>query len=284
MRTLFLLAVTALFAFQTACKKNEIKTEHGHRFINHTNNSGEKVKPGETAEIFLDVFLGDSMVQSIRRDMKKAQEFTIPTTDQMPKKVPGFIDGIMLMTAGDSATVWQALDSAEVKSLEKQFPDVKEVRFEIKVMKVVTEADKAQKKKELEDQLAGVKTSASAVAADYTAGKLTDKLTVLPSGVKLMVMEQGTGEPIKQGEQVETMYYGMLTNGTSFDDSFSRGEPLGFAVGVGQMIPGFDEGVQKLNHGGKAYVFIPYQLAYGEEGRPPQIPPRSELIFYIEVL
>ena len=68
-----------------------------------------------------------------------------------------------------------------------------------------------------------------------------------------------------------------------FDNSFSRGEPFVFPLGAGQVIKGWDEGLALLPKGTKATLFIPYELGYGETGSPPSIPPRSELIFYVEV-
>ncbi|MBK7936462.1 MAG: FKBP-type peptidyl-prolyl cis-trans isomerase [Lewinellaceae bacterium] len=122
-----------------------------------------------------------------------------------------------------------------------------------------------------------------ATAADYKSGKLNGKLTSTPSGLKMLVVEQGSGAAITRGEQIKTHYYGVLTNGTMFDNSFERGQALPFPAGVGQMIQGFDEGAMKLNHGGKAYLFIPPQLGYGDRDQG-TIPPNSELIFYIELL
>ncbi|MFM9951914.1 MAG: FKBP-type peptidyl-prolyl cis-trans isomerase, partial [Saprospiraceae bacterium] len=73
-------------------------------------------------------------------------------------------------------------------------------------------------------------------------------------------------------------------DGKMFDSSFGRGEPIEFPLGVGQVIPGWDEGLSLLKQGGKATLFIPYQLAYGDAGSPPVIPPKAELIFYVEVV
>ena len=80
-------------------------------------------------------------------------------------------------------------------------------------------------------------------------------------------------------------YYGVLkSNGNMFDNSWRRGSPFKFALGQGQVIRGWDEGVALLNKGAKATIILPYNLGYGEAGSPPSIPARSDLIFYIEVL
>jgi peptidylprolyl isomerase len=81
-------------------------------------------------------------------------------------------------------------------------------------------------------------------------------------------------------------YTGWLTNGTKFDSSYDHpgGEPITFPAGARRVIPGWDTGFQGMHIGGKRRLFIPYQLAYGEAGRPPQIPAKSDLIFDIELV
>jgi len=81
-------------------------------------------------------------------------------------------------------------------------------------------------------------------------------------------------------------YTGWLTDGTKFDSSYDHpgAEPITFPSGVHRVIPGWDTGFQGMHIGGKRRLFIPYQLAYGEAGRPPHIPAKSDLIFDIELV
>ena len=81
-------------------------------------------------------------------------------------------------------------------------------------------------------------------------------------------------------------YTGWLTDGTKFDSSYDHpgAEPITFPAGVHRVIPGWDSGFQGMHIGGKRRLFIPYQLAYGEAGRPPPIPAKSDLIFDIELV
>jgi peptidylprolyl isomerase len=81
-------------------------------------------------------------------------------------------------------------------------------------------------------------------------------------------------------------YTGWLTDGTKFDSSYDHpgAEPITFPAGVHRVIPGWDTGFQGMHVGGKRRLFIPYQLAYGEAGRPPHIPAKSDLIFDIELV
>lgn len=79
-------------------------------------------------------------------------------------------------------------------------------------------------------------------------------------------------------------YTGWLEDGTTFDSSVDRGEPITFPYGARQVIAGWDTGFEGMRVGGKRRLFIPYQLAYGEAGRPPVIPAKAMLIFDVELI
>jgi FKBP-type peptidyl-prolyl cis-trans isomerase len=118
-------------------------------------------------------------------------------------------------------------------------------------------------------------------SADAGAGGNMHKL---PSGLQYEDVVVGSGKMAEPGMNVSIQYTGYLTDGTEFDSSRKSGAPLRFQVGGGQMIQGFDEGVKGMRIGGKRKLTIPYQLAYGEAGRPPLIPPKSTLVFDIELV
>jgi len=94
---------------------------------------------------------------------------------------------------------------------------------------------------------------------------------------------EGAGkECTSVADRVTVHYRGTLMNGTEFDSSYKRGKPIEFALG--QLIQGWQEGIPGMKVGGKRKLTIPWQMAYGERGSPPNIPPRSDLIFEIELL
>ena len=108
--------------------------------------------------------------------------------------------------------------------------------------------------------------------------------TVTASGLAYKVQEQGTGKKPEAGKKVKVHYKGYLEDGKTFDSSFDRGTPFEFTLGVGQVIKGWDEGIQLFNIGGKGTLKIPSNLGYGERGAGASIPPNSTLYFDIEVL
>lgn len=105
---------------------------------------------------------------------------------------------------------------------------------------------------------------------------------VTPSGLRYMVLREGTGSQPVATSNVKVHYTGSFLNGKVFDSSVQRGEPIDF--GLNQVIPGWTEGVQLMKEGAKYKFYIPYQLAYGERGYPGAIPPKSDLIFEVELI
>ncbi len=94
----------------------------------------------------------------------------------------------------------------------------------------------------------------------------------------------GEGAACKAGDSVSMHYTGWLTNGKKFDSSVDRNEPFNFTLGVGQVIPGWDQGVDGMCVGGKRKLTIPSKLAYGEMGAGNVIPPSATLVFDVELL
>ncbi len=94
----------------------------------------------------------------------------------------------------------------------------------------------------------------------------------------------GEGAEAKEGSAVKVHYTGTLKSGKKFDSSRDRDEPFEFTIGLGQVIKGWEKGVVGMKVGGQRKLTIPFDLAYGEAGKPPDIPPRATLLFDIELL
>lgn len=120
------------------------------------------------------------------------------------------------------------------------------------------------------------------VRKQYLAGELEPART--NAGLGFVIHEQGEGRPAKRNKIAEVHYVGILAkDGSLFDDSFSGGRTIKFRLGQGEVIGGWDIGIGLLSEGDRATLFIPPELGYGSEGVE-DIPPRSELIFYVELV
>jgi peptidylprolyl isomerase len=106
---------------------------------------------------------------------------------------------------------------------------------------------------------------------------------VIQYSMKYIEVAAGTGKLAEAGKVFVVQYTGWLTDGTKFDSSYDRGQPISFEQGKRKVIPGWDAGFEGMRVGGKRRFMIPYQLAYGEKGRE-KIPPKAELIFDVELI
>src|SRR5262245_2289148 len=101
----------------------------------------------------------------------------------------------------------------------------------------------------------------------------------MSEALKIEDLKVGAGAEATSGKMVVVHYVGTLTNGSKFDSSRDRGEGFRFKLGAGQVIKGWDQGVAGMKIGGLRKLTIPSDLAYGDRGFPPVIPPRSTLVF-----
>ena len=113
---------------------------------------------------------------------------------------------------------------------------------------------------------------------------ISEGFEVTSSGLRYKITDKGNGNSAVIGKNVKVHYKGQLIDGTVFDSSFKRNEPIEFTLGIGQVIKGWDEGLALLSEGDKARFIIPSDLAYGEAGAGGVIPPNANLIFDVELV
>ncbi len=160
---------------------------------------------------------------------------------------------------------------------------------EIKHIEIIRQGEDAKNWNAVEAfrQFNGAKAQREAAAKkaqEELLGKLTEGFKETPSGLRYKIVEKGNGPKPEKGQTVSVHYKGMFTDGSVFDSSYNRGEPISFPIGNGHVIAGWDEGIMLLHQGDKARFVIPSNLAYGETGAGGVIPPNATLIFDVELL
>lgn len=130
-----------------------------------------------------------------------------------------------------------------------------------------------------EKRLAEAKAKAEAQLNALAAG-----FEKTESGLRYNIIQKGSGAKAEKGKTVSVHYKGQLDDGTVFDSSYKRNQPIDFPLGMGHVIPGWDEGIALLNVGDKARFVIPSDLAYGSRGAGGVIPPDATLIFDVELM
>lgn len=138
-----------------------------------------------------------------------------------------------------------------------------------------------QAEKEKKDSLAA-EANKAAGEAFLAQNKTAEGVVITESGLQYKVITEGTGATPADGDIVKVHYTGTLLDGTKFDSSVDRGEPLEFPIGA--VIPGWTEMLKLMKVGGKVTAWIPSDLAYGPRGRGPQIPGNSLLVFEMELI
>jgi FKBP-type peptidyl-prolyl cis-trans isomerase len=190
-----------------------------------------------------------------------------PITFQVNTIIPGVREALKLMTVGSK---WQLFIPAGLAYGEKGFGrDIEPnstLIFEIELLAIKATAE--QNKKTGETFLAENKTK--------------EGVKILPSGLQYKILKQGSGVQPQDADTVEVNYRGTLIDGTEFDSSYKRGQPLSFPVDG--IIPGWKEALKLMPVGSKWQLFIPSSLAYGEKGAGGEIGPNATLIFEVELL
>jgi peptidylprolyl isomerase len=135
----------------------------------------------------------------------------------------------------------------------------------------------------------GETTSAEEPASGSTNLKKKPKITVpdgaAPKQLEEVEIVEGDGAEAKAGDKVTVQYVGVgYDSGEEFDASWDRGEPFTFSLGAGEVIQGWDQGVEGMKEGGRRQLIIPAGLAYGPAGAPPAIGPNETLIFVVDLV
>lgn len=183
----------------------------------------------------------------------------------------GLSMGQQLFSSGVEKLNYADLAKGIEHVLEKQQPEIAYTEAQTILNQFFTE---------LEQKIAGQAKEAGEKFLAENAKRPEVKTT--PSGLQYEIIEATIGQKPKATDKVKVHYEGTLTDGTVFDSSYKRGEPITF--GLNQVIKGWTEGLQLMSIGSKYKLYIPYQLGYGAQGAGAAIPPYAALIFTVELL
>lgn len=256
------------------------RTPSGYVYVMHRDEEGDEVEIGDEV-VYHEISYRSGALWYSTYDLNKPREVVIPNSDNLPDPVPPTYEALFFMSPGDSLTVYQPLSDYENLPSSLSKDDV--LTFSVKLVSVANEEELEARAKAAQERYTQVESRAQAALKKFLSGEL-EGVKTLESGLKYVVLKEGEGPEVIPGQKVEVHYAGYLqANGAMFDNSFSRGKPIPFVVSARQMIPGFDEGVEKLRQGSEAVLFIPSELGYGAQKRP-KIPANSDLAFFVEVV
>ena len=283
-KNFFLLsALFLMLSLLTGCSnapKGYQATDNGLYYRLFTNNGGENPQIGDLLELTMSCSVNDTVV------ILPLTKNIIPMAE--PSFWSDFVEGFSMMHKGDSASFIVDIDSSFVNlfgynTLPPQFNSTDIMRFEVRLDDFYPESE--FRFRMIENIKKNYPAETEKAASELNAYLEKSGVVAQPTstGLYYVKTQDGTGEKPSKGSTVKAHYTGCLLDGTVFDTSIERGEPIEFVLGVGQVIPGWDEGIAMMSKGEKAVLYIPYYLAYGDRDLG-VIPPFSNLVFEVELI
>lgn len=283
-KNFFLLsALFLMLSVLTGCSnapKGYQATDNGLYYRLFTNNGGENPQIGDLLELTMSCSVNDTVV------ILPLTKNIIPMAE--PSFWSDFVEGFSMMHKGDSASFIVDIDSSFVNlfgynTLPPQFSSTDIMRFEVRLDDFYPESE--FRFRMIENIKKNYPAETEKAVSELNAYLEKNGVVAQPTstGLYYVKTQDGTGEKPSKGSTVKAHYTGYLLDGTVFDTSIERGEPIEFVLGVGQVIPGWDEGIAMMSKGEKAVLYIPYYLAYGDRDLG-VIPPFSNLVFEVELI
>jgi FKBP-type peptidyl-prolyl cis-trans isomerase FkpA len=276
MKKFALLLAAGSFILAACNNKDFKKTESGieYRFLKDDKES-------------INASAGDVLLSNLRMSIESndsllMETFSTNSLQYLPYEEPSLKQIFSLLSKGDSVEFFINADTLFQKTFGMPTPpwiaSGERIRFIMAVSDILNQEQLETKNKE---QLESMRMEDEQSLKAYLEKQPNVKTT--ESGLMYIVVKEGKGKAPKRGDQVSMLYTGYFTNEDVFDENQSKDEPFKFSVGLGQVIPGWDEGVLLMKEGAQYKFIIPWNLAYGESGSGP-IMPFSSLVFDVELL
>ncbi|TAF64817.1 MAG: FKBP-type peptidyl-prolyl cis-trans isomerase [Cytophagales bacterium] len=247
---------------------------------------GKKVETGDILSLSVVVKNHkDSVLQS-----SYDAGFAYEVTTQPPQFAGDPSEVLYQMQAGDSVITFIPIemlikgmgqDPNDPNSYPVYAPKGTELKY---LMKIHSIKDAKTAEAEKENAIGAMKKEQEETIQKYLKNNNLQSVA-LPSGLHVIITKNAPeGRKAQANDMVAVHYKGYLLNGEVFDESYQRGEPIEFTLGVGQVITGWDEGIGQMRIGEKAKLIIPSYLGYGEKGAGGVIPPNAILVFDVELM
>lgn len=289
MKHLWALLVPAAIITLASCNGFK-ETESGLKYKFHVENA-DSAKPAEGDMMLLKMKVSTQEGDSVLFDSEDAlKNEGIPYFEPLVKPTfkGDYSEVLAMMHVGDSVTVKVNADTFfkyvfKIDTLPDFVESGTDIVIGLKMIKFMPmEAFKKYINAEMEKkEKPHIDKEKADIAAFFAAKGLNP--TPTESGLYFIEETKGKGDKVKAGQMASVNYKGMFLDGTEFDSSTGK-EPLEVPVGMGMVIPGWDEALQLMQAGTKALVVVPYRLGYGRRGSQPVIPPYSTLVFSMEVV
>ncbi|OHX67101.1 FKBP-type peptidyl-prolyl cis-trans isomerase [Flammeovirga pacifica] len=286
------IAVGILMLGAVACTK---KTQSGREFDVVENGNG--VKPIENNVIEFKFKISDdkdsTLFENSMMGRGEYEMFVIPPDSVFKKaiaegqQIDPIIEMLMMAHEGDSTQMTIVAkdffgkmlppfvkDSLDVVTVGLRLSRVFDNREDYTQVKEAEAEEDAKAQIAIDDKL----------IQDYLSKNNINGVQKTESGLYYVITQEGKGPQPQNGDNVEVHYTGTLLDGSKFDSSLDRGQPLPFVLGQGRVIKGWDEGIALLNKGAKATLYVPSPLAYGQRAMGAQIPANSVLKFDVELV
>tara|TARA_R110002072_G_scaffold18890_3_gene70128 strand:+ start:328 stop:1341 length:1014 start_codon:yes stop_codon:yes gene_type:complete len=264
---------------QTLPSETEIfTTESGLQYQILTKGDGASPEATDTVTVHYEGTLMDGTV--FDSSYKRGETISFP----LNRVIKGWTEGVQLMNVGSKYkfTIPSELAYGE-SGAGGVIPPNADLIFTVELFDILDadeiEKQEAAKRAEMEKMIEAMKAEGEKFLTE-NAKKSGVKVT--ESGLQYKELLAGTGKSPAATDRVTVHYEGTLIDGTKFDSSYDRGEPIDF--GLNQVISGWTEGLQLMQEGAKYKLFIPYDLAYGPQGSPGAIPPYATLVFTVELI
>ncbi len=292
---LFIPFLFLLFLFSCQSDQLDRKTSSGYHYLLHQKGEGPHANPGDYVYYHARMYY-QGKVQQDSRTIGSQPFYMIPVKEDQQSTAAGSLIAIQEvlkeLSVGDSVTVDIPVD--QIPGNIRGFNPGDTIFYDIVITDIKTQEEyeagrraviqqRLEKIRDLKGRAPQIEDSLAEIAKKYQSGQLDDSLQSTPQGLRYMIIEEGSGARADTGTYATVYYAGaLMRDGQVFENAFDKGSPYSFTVGQARAIKGWEIGLPKFRQGGKGYLFVPPNLAYGAEGKG-SIPPGAELVFYIEL-